>query len=56
MNDLRFGYTVMWVKNASRSAEFYAQAFGLQERTRMQTAPTPWIEIETGVTTIAFAE
>ena len=56
MNDLRFGYTVMWVKDAARSAEFYAQAFGLQERVRMQTPLTPWIEMETGATTIAFAE
>jgi len=56
MNDLRFGYTVMWVNDAARSAEFYAQAFGLHERVRMQTPLTPWIEMETGATTIAFAE
>jgi uncharacterized glyoxalase superfamily protein PhnB len=56
MTDLRFGYTVMWVKDAARSAEFYGNAFGLRERTRMQTHLTPWIEMETGATTIAFAE
>jgi uncharacterized glyoxalase superfamily protein PhnB len=51
-----FGYTVFWVHDADAAAAFYETVFGLARRLQAQTPLTPWIELETGPTALAFAE
>ena len=53
---VKFGYTVFWVEDAEQTAQFYEQVFGLKRRFQTQTPLTPWIEMETGETALAFAQ
>jgi lactoylglutathione lyase len=53
---MKLGYTVFWVEDADQAARFYEQVFGLKRRFEMQTPLTPWIEMETGETALAFAQ
>ncbi len=53
---MKLGYTVYWVNNAEETATFYETVFGLTRQLEMQTPLTPWIEMSTGETTLAFAE
>ncbi len=53
---MKLGYTVFWVEDADKAARFYEQVFGLKRRLEMQTPLTPWIEMETGETALAFAQ
>jgi len=53
---MKLGYTVFWVDDAEKTAQFYEAVFGLKRRLQMQTPLTPWIEMETGETALAFAE
>ena len=52
----KLGYTVFWVEDAEQTAQFYEQVFSLKRRFQAQTALTPWIEMETGETALAFAQ
>ena len=53
---MKLGYTVYWVNNAEQTAKFYETVFGLTRQLEMQTPLTPWIEMSTGETALAFAE
>merc|ERR1711915_1017623 len=47
-----YGYTVVYVKDVSKSVDFYSKAFGLTVR-RLDHSRR-WGELESGSTTIAF--
>jgi uncharacterized glyoxalase superfamily protein PhnB len=50
---IRFGYTILYVQDVSRSVDFYERAFGFQRRF---IAPgNSYAELITGDTTLAFA-
>eukprot|EP01018_Ginkgo_biloba_P033592 Gb_14619 [translate_table: standard] len=51
-NAPRFAYTVVYVKDVAKSAEFYSKAFGFNIR-RLDHSRR-WGELESGSTTIAF--
>jgi lactoylglutathione lyase len=50
---MRFGYTIVYVRDVESSVAFYEQAFGLQRRFVDQSGQ--YAEMETGETTLAFA-
>jgi lactoylglutathione lyase len=50
---MRFGYTIVYVRDVESSVVFYEQAFGLQRRFVDQSGQ--YAEMETGQTTLAFA-
>ena len=51
--DMRFGYTILYVEDVSRAIGFYERAFGLTRRFVSDDAT--YGEIETGDTTLSFA-
>lgn len=53
---MKLGYAIFWVEDAERTAQFFEAAFGLKRRMEIQTALSPFIEMETGETALAFAE
>ena len=50
---VRFGYTILYVKNVTTSIEFYEKSFGFERK--FITPENDYGELETGHTTISFA-
>jgi len=50
---MRFGYTILYVRDVAASVTFYEQAFGLARRFVHESGT--YAEMETGATTLAFA-
>ncbi|KAL3692470.1 hypothetical protein R1sor_006121 [Riccia sorocarpa] len=50
--ELKFGYTIVYVKDVEQTAQFYQKAFGMKVRRMEQNRK--WAELESGQTTIAF--
>jgi lactoylglutathione lyase len=50
---MRFGYTILYVRNVKTSVEFYERAFGLERRLLHDSGQ--YAELETGATALAFA-
>lgn len=50
---MNFAYTILYVKEVTRSVEFYEQAFGLKRR--FIGDEKNYAEMETGATTLSFA-
>jgi catechol 2,3-dioxygenase-like lactoylglutathione lyase family enzyme len=49
---IKFGYTILYVKDVERSIAFYEKAFGLK---RKFMAGDAYGELDTGATTLSFA-
>jgi lactoylglutathione lyase len=50
---MRFGYTILYVRDVEASLDFYERAFGQQRRLLHESGE--YAELETGTTTLAFA-
>lgn len=50
---MKYGYTIIYVKNVKATLEFYSNAFGFQ--IRFQTPENDYGELISGETTLAFA-
>jgi lactoylglutathione lyase len=50
---MRFGYTILYVRDVAASVALYERAFGQQQRFVHQSGD--YAELETGTTTLAFA-
>jgi lactoylglutathione lyase len=50
---VRFGYTILYVRDVAASLEFYERAF--EQRRRLLHESGQYAELETGPTTLAFA-
>jgi len=50
---MRFGYTILYVRNVASSVDFYERAFGLRPRFTHESGQ--YAEMETGATALAFA-
>ena len=50
---MRFGYTILYVRDVAASLEFYERAFGQKRRLLHESGQ--YAELETGPTTLAFA-
>jgi lactoylglutathione lyase len=50
---MRFGYTILYVRDVPASVEFYERAFGLERRLLHESGQ--YAELETGSTALAFA-
>jgi catechol 2,3-dioxygenase-like lactoylglutathione lyase family enzyme len=50
---VRFGYTIIYVRDVAASVTFYERAFGLEQRFRHESGQ--YAEMETGATALAFA-
>jgi len=50
---MRFGYTILYVRDVAASLAFYARAFGLERRLLHESGS--YGELETGQTALAFA-
>ena len=50
---MRFGYTILYVRDVAESLAFYARAFGLERRLLHESGQ--YGELETGQTALAFA-
>jgi len=50
---IKFAYTIFYVKNVSRSIEFYEKAFGFKRK--FITDNDEYGELDTGSTTLSFA-
>ncbi|MGH2761887.1 MAG: VOC family protein, partial [Thermoleophilaceae bacterium] len=50
---MRFGYTILYVRDVAASLELYERAFG--QRRRFVHESGEYAELETGVVTLAFA-
>jgi lactoylglutathione lyase len=50
---MRFGYTVLYVRDVQASVDFYERAFGLERRLLHESGQ--YAEMETGATALAFA-
>jgi lactoylglutathione lyase len=50
---MRFGYTILYVRDVTASVELYERAFG--QRRRFVHESGDYAELETGATTLAFA-
>ena len=50
---MKFGYTILYVKDVPRSVAFYEDAFGLSRRFVHEAGM--YAEMDTGATTLAFA-
>src|SRR3954451_22913451 len=50
---VRFGYTIVYVRDVAASVEFYEKAFGLERRLLHESGQ--YAELETGSTALAFA-
>lgn len=51
---MKFGYTILYVKNVEETLEFYQQAFGFARK--MLHGSGGYGELETGDTTLGFAD
>jgi lactoylglutathione lyase len=49
---IKFGYTILYVKDVLQAVAFYEKAFGLQQRFVHESHQ--YAEMETGATTLAF--
>ena len=49
---MRFGYTIVYVRDVADSVEFYERAFGLERRLLHESGQ--YAELETGSTALAF--
>jgi lactoylglutathione lyase len=49
---MKFAYTIFYVEDVVKTAQFYEKAFGL--RTRFKAESGLYIEMETGQTTLSF--
>jgi lactoylglutathione lyase len=52
---VRFGYTIVWVKDVDTAVLFYKNAFDLGVKRRQDMGNFLWAEVATGATTLAFA-
>jgi catechol 2,3-dioxygenase-like lactoylglutathione lyase family enzyme len=50
---IKFAYTILYVKNVTKSLTFYEKAFGLTKK--FVTPDNSYGEVETGETTLSFA-
>ena len=50
---MRFGYTIVYVRDVAASVEFYERAFGLERRLLHESGQ--YAELDTGSTALAFA-
>jgi lactoylglutathione lyase len=50
---MRFGYTILYVRDVAATLDFYERAFGQQRRFLHESGE--YAELETGATTLAFA-
>jgi catechol 2,3-dioxygenase-like lactoylglutathione lyase family enzyme len=50
---VRFGYTILYVRDVAASLEFYERAFGLERRLLHESGQ--YAELDTGATALAFA-
>ena len=50
---MRFGYTILYVRDVAASLDFYERAFG--QRRRLLHESGQYAELDTGSTTLAFA-
>jgi lactoylglutathione lyase len=50
---VRFGYTILYVEDVTRSLDFYERALGLERRFLHESGD--YAELETGATALAFA-
>jgi catechol 2,3-dioxygenase-like lactoylglutathione lyase family enzyme len=50
---VRFGYTILYVRDVAASLEFYERAFGLERRLLHESGQ--YAELDTGSTALAFA-
>ncbi|AQW95851.1 VOC family protein [Elizabethkingia anophelis] len=50
---IKFGYTIFYVKNVTKSIEFYEKSFGFERK--FITPENDYGELNTGETSIAFA-
>jgi lactoylglutathione lyase len=50
---MQFGYTIIYVPDVRKAAEFYERVFGL--KSRFADEGSTYIEMETGTTVLAFA-
>ena len=50
---MKFGYTILYVKDVTEAVSFYEKAFGLKRRFVDESGQ--YAEMETGETTLAFA-
>ena len=50
---MRFGYTILYVRDVPASVEFYERAFGLERRLLHESGQ--YAELETGSTALGFA-
>ncbi len=50
---VKFGYTILYVKDVTESIEFYEKSFGFERK--FITPENDYGELETGQTTISFA-
>ena len=50
---MRFGYTILYVRDVGLALDFYERAFG--QRRRLLHESGQYAELETGATTLAFA-
>ena len=53
MTRMRFGYTILYVRDVAATLEFYERAF--DQRRRFVHESGEYAELETGATTLAFA-
>jgi lactoylglutathione lyase len=51
---MKFGYTIIYVKNVSSSLAFFERAFGFSQKFLHESGT--YGELDTGATTLAFAE
>lgn len=50
---MRFGYTILYVRDVAASVDFYERAFGLERRLLHESGQ--YAELDTGATALAFA-
>lgn len=50
---IKFGYTILYVNDVTKSIEFYEQSFGFKRK--FITPENDYAELDTGNTTISFA-
>ncbi len=53
MASMRFGYTILYVRDVAATLDFYERAF--EQRRRFVHESGEYAELETGATTLAFA-
>ena len=50
---IKFGYTILYVNDVTKSIEFYEQSFGFKRK--FITSENDYAELDTGNTTLSFA-